>query len=114
MAILAICNNEVCSDHFVCGKPFELHETTKLDQVLSLSLSHNGNKLTGNTSRYDRASARAAKRKEVCELLGNELDRKDNEEGNVRMVAVQSGDDEVQHRSELDVVKAELAIASED
>ena len=29
------------------------------------------------------------------------------------MEAVQSGDDEVQHRSELDVVKAELATASE-
>ena len=45
----------------------------------------------------------------TSELLGNELDRKDNEEGNVQMGAVQSDDDEVQHGSELDVVKAEFA-----
>ena len=44
-------------------------------------------------------------------LHGNELDMKDNEEETVQMEAAQSGDDEVQHRSELDVVKSELATA---
>ena len=44
-------------------------------------------------------------------LHGNELDRKDNEEETVQMAAAQSGDNEIEHRSELDVVKAELATA---
>ena len=44
-------------------------------------------------------------------LHGNELDRKHNEEETVQMEAAQTGDDEVQHRSEIDVVKAELATA---
>ena len=63
----------------------------------SLSLGHNGSKLTGNTSGYDRASARAAKRRKACiyKLPCDELDRKNNQEGNVQMGAVHSGDDEV-------------------
>ena len=114
----------VCSDHVVCGKPCPLYETTNPDWVPSLRLGHNGSdsKLTGNTSRYDRASARAAKRRKVCELFDKDLDRKDNEEEIVQREVVQSGDDEVQQlgkelqktRSELDVVKAELARASEE
>ena len=44
-------------------------------------------------------------------LHGNELDKKNNEEESVQMEAAQSGDDEVQRRSEIDVVKAELAKA---
>ena len=66
---------------------------------LAITLGHNRSKLIGNTTRYDRESGRAAKRRKVSELLGNELDRKDNEEENVQREAVQSGDDEVQHRN---------------
>ena len=89
----------------------------------SLRLGHNDSKLTGNTCRYDRASARAAKRRRVCELFHTELEKSDNEEENVEREAVQSGDDEVQQlkikellktRSELDVVKAELARTAEE
>ena len=83
-----------------------LYETTKPNWVPSLCLGHNSSRLTDDTARYDRASARAAKRRKVCELLVKELDRKDNEDENVQMEAVQSGDDYVQHRSELNVVKA--------
>ena len=46
--------------------------------------------------------------RKVCEILGNELDRKDDEEENVQIKAVQTGDDYIQRRSELVVVKAEL------
>ena len=53
-------------------------------------------------------------KRKVCELLGNELDRNYTEEENVQMKAVQSCVDEVQHRNELDVVKAELVAISED
>ena len=63
------CDNEVCSDHFVCGKPCELYETTKQDWVPSLSLGHSGRKLTGKIYKYNRASARAFKRRKVYELL---------------------------------------------
>ena len=82
------CDSQVCSDHFVCENPCPLYETTKVVWVPSLSLGHKGNKLTCNTSRYDRASARAARRRMVCELLGNELNRKDNHEKNLQMEEV--------------------------
>ena len=59
----------VCSDHFVCGKPCPLYETTNPDWVPSLRLGHNDSKQAGNTCRYDRASARVAKRRRVCELF---------------------------------------------
>ena len=64
---------------------------------LTITLGHNGSKLIGSTTRYDREFGRAAKRRKVSELFGNKLDRKDNEEENVQRGAVQSGDDEVQH-----------------
>ena len=87
-------DNKVCSDHFVCGKLCPLNKTKKSYWVHSLSLGHNDRKLIGNTSRYDtRASAKAATSKKVCELLGNNQDRNDNEEENVQTEAVQSGDD---------------------
>ena len=40
--------------------------------------------------------------------------RKENEEEKCKWKQCRSGDDEVQHTSELDVVKAEMAIALED
>ena len=97
MTILAIAaiRKSSCLDHFVCGKPCPPYETMKPDWVPSLSLGHNGSKLTGNTSRYDMESARAAKRRKACELLGKKLDRKSDEEENVQMEAVQGSDDEV-------------------
>ena len=54
----------VCSEHFVSGKPSKLYDSTNPDWSPSLNLGHSCIKQS-DTSRHDRASSRAEKRRNV-------------------------------------------------
>ena len=82
---------KVCSDHYVCGKPYPLYETRNPDWVPALRLGHNDSKLTGNTSINMTGHPLELIKGKGCELFDNEIHRRDNEEENVQREAVQSG-----------------------
>ena len=64
----------VCSDHFLSGKPSSLYDTRNTDWVPSLKLGHN-NCSSADTSRHDRASARAVKRRKVQKAVDDDEER---------------------------------------
>ena len=105
----------VCSDHFLSGKPSPLYDTTNPDWVSSPKLGHN-NCSSADTSRHDRASARAVKRRKVQEAVD------DDEEGEVLIIeqeeeAVQDDNGEQSKevlQNKLDILTAELAQTKED
>ena len=75
----------VCSDHFSSGKPSPLYDTTNPDWVSSPKLGHN-NCSSADTSRHDRASARAVKRRKVQEAVDD-----DDEEREVLIIERRRG-----------------------
>ena len=94
----------VCSDHFLSGKPSPLYDTTNPDWVPSLKLGHN-NCSSADTSRHDRASARAVKRRKVQEAVD------DDEEREVLIIEQEEAvqDDNGGQSKEVDILTAELA-----
>ena len=72
----------VCSDHFKSGKPATLYDTTSPDWIPTLNLGHNELK-EGDTSRHDRATERATKRRKLSEeqaIVEEERAKEEDEE----------------------------------
>ena len=64
-------HTQVCSDHFISGKPNSLYNSTNPDWISSLNLGYTDGNTGSDELRYKRAKERAAKRRRVNEDNGS-------------------------------------------